>query len=323
MDKLNFYTADFDYVKYLQEAEKECRGFSRVPNMEYTNGHKQKFLCGIVLRVNEIDYYVPVTSYKQQKPDNFLIKADNGQVVSSLRFNYMFPIPKELTTVHVISDEPDRAYRALLAQELRYCIKNHNIIHHLAERTYKRVLLGKSMGLVVNSRNFRLLEEKYRDYLARNFSFRAMNQQEAEEIADDWKYDGVYSFYDISADAEDYSEFVNEEKRADKYFSCYLYDKLVAWYSLDVLENNNIELGLGIKPNCTGKGFGFHFVSAVMIHAASIHCVHSFVLSVASFNKRAIKAYKKAGFVKTEIFMQDTNGGSYEFLKMMRNINNK
>jgi len=157
-------------------------------------------------------------------------------------------------------------------------------------------------------------------YVTQNFYFRAMNQQEAEEIANDWKYDDVYSFYDISADEEDYAEFVNEQKRADKYFSCYLNDELAAWYTLNVLENNNIELGLGIKPSCTGKGFGFHFVNAVMVHAASIHCVHSFALAVASFNQRAIKVYEKAGFVKTETFMQDTNGGSYEFLKMVRNI---
>ncbi len=91
MEKLNFYTVDLDYVNYLKKVEQDKRGFSRVPNMEYGNLRKPKFLCGIVLQVNNIDYYVPVTSYTQQKPDNFLIKADNGQVTSSLRFNYMFP----------------------------------------------------------------------------------------------------------------------------------------------------------------------------------------------------------------------------------------
>ena len=165
MDKLNFYTADFDYVRHLQELEKQSRGYSRVPNMEYIEGHKRKFLCGVVLCVNGIDYYVPVTSYKQQKPDNFLITADNGKVVSSLRFNYMFPMPKKLATVHVISKEQDRAYRTLLAQELRCCIKNQATIQRLAERTYKRVLLGKDVGLVVNSCDFRLLERKYQEYL--------------------------------------------------------------------------------------------------------------------------------------------------------------
>ena len=94
MDKLNFFTADADYVQYLQKAEQDKRSFSRVPNMVYSEKYKQKFLCGIVLQVNNVDYYVPVTSYIQQKPDNFLIVADNGKVVSSLRFNYMFPVPK-------------------------------------------------------------------------------------------------------------------------------------------------------------------------------------------------------------------------------------
>jgi hypothetical protein len=60
MDKLNFFTVDADYVLYLQQVEHEKRGFSRVPNMAYSDKYKQKFLCGIVLQVNEVDYYVPI-----------------------------------------------------------------------------------------------------------------------------------------------------------------------------------------------------------------------------------------------------------------------
>ena len=36
MDKLDFYTVNEDYVKFLQDAESEKRGFSRVPNMAYS-----------------------------------------------------------------------------------------------------------------------------------------------------------------------------------------------------------------------------------------------------------------------------------------------
>lgn len=165
MGKLNFYTVDLGYVEYLKKSEQEKRGFSRIPNMDYGNQRKPKFLCGVVLQVNNMDYYVPVTSYKQQKPDNFLIKAANGQVVSSLRFNYMFPVPDGLISERVIANEPDRAYRTLLSQELRYCIKNQETIQHLAERTYKRVLLGKNPGLIVNSCDFKLLEQAYCSYV--------------------------------------------------------------------------------------------------------------------------------------------------------------
>lgn len=164
MEKLNFFTIDSAYIQYLKNAEQNKRGFSHIPDMDYGDNRKPKFLCGIVLQINNVDYYVPVTSFKKQKSDNFLILADNGISVASLRFNYMFPVPKNLITVRRISTEPDRAYRSLLAQELSYCIKNQNTIKHLAERTYKRVLMGKDPGLVANSCDFPYLEQKYLTY---------------------------------------------------------------------------------------------------------------------------------------------------------------
>ena len=160
MKDLNFYTVDLDYVRFLKEAEIIKRGFSRVPDMDYGPNHKEKFLCGIVLAINDWDYYVPVSSYKIQKPDNFLIYAKTGRVVSSLRFNYMFPVPKELISERIITTEPDTSYRTLLLQELQYCIKNQTTIRKLAERTYRRVLLGKNPGLVANSCDFCLLEKQ-------------------------------------------------------------------------------------------------------------------------------------------------------------------
>lgn len=164
MKPLNFYTLDNNYIEFVKKAEMEKRGFSRIPNMEYGKTRKPKFLCGIVLSVHNVDYYVPVSSYKRQQADNFLIHADNGMVTSSLRFNYMFPVPPQILHERTIKNEPDRAYRALLAQELRYCLKNQGKIQYLAERTYKRVILGKNSGLVLNSCDFPLLEKKCLEY---------------------------------------------------------------------------------------------------------------------------------------------------------------
>ena len=159
MQKLNFYTVSLDYVSYLKKEEESRRGFSRVPNVDYGDKRKPKFLCGIVLQVNGMDYYVPVSSYKQKKPDNFLIEDRNGRILASLRFNYMFPIPKGLAIERIISKEPDLVYRALLSQELRFCIKNQEQIQKLAARTYRRVILGKDPGLVKNSCDFVFLEK--------------------------------------------------------------------------------------------------------------------------------------------------------------------
>ena len=170
MENLDFFVVNSAYAAYLQNAESAVRGFSRVPNMDYGDSRKQKFLCGVVLKINDVDYYVPVTSYKIKKPDNFLICADNGSVVSSLRFNYMFPVPADAITRRIIDTESDVKYKALLSQELRYCIKNQDEIRHLAERTYKRVLLGKDPGLVINSCDFKLLELKCNEWIEKYFN---------------------------------------------------------------------------------------------------------------------------------------------------------
>ena len=179
------YTVDFNYVEFLKCAEEKYRGFTRVPKMDYGKERKPKFLLGVVLQVNNMDYYVPVTSYKLKKPDNFLIEANNGQIVSSLWFNYMFPVPPFAVSLRRIDTEPDRAYRALLAQELRYCLHHEEEIKHLAQRTYKKVILGKDQGLVVNSCHFPLLEEKCREYivLAEKEALAAQVIAEAEQEA--------------------------------------------------------------------------------------------------------------------------------------------
>ena len=151
------------------------------------------------------------------------------------------------------------------------------------------------------------------------FNFRKMNPQEADEIANRWKYSDIYSFYDCTADEEDYSKFMDSDKQGTN-FSCYAENELIGFYAIEILDGSIAELGLGLKPEYTGKGLGASFINAVLNHVTLQHGINDFSLSVATFNKRAIKAYEAVGFTKNKVFMQYTNGGYYEFMKMEKRI---
>jgi len=151
-----------------------------------------------------------------------------------------------------------------------------------------------------------------------DFYFRTMDQHEAEEIADDWKYDGIYSFYDFTNDMEDYSRFIDASKRGNNCFSCFTENELIGFYFIQFLKDDEVQIELGLKPNFTGKGLGLGFINAIVDHVNSIHGVNTFELIVARFNQRAINVYKKAGFMEINDFMQKVNGGEHEFLRMRK-----
>ncbi|VDG96822.1 Uncharacterized N-acetyltransferase YjaB [Lysinibacillus sphaericus] len=148
-----------------------------------------------------------------------------------------------------------------------------------------------------------------------NYIFSEMSQKEAENIASNWHYEDIYSFYDIAADEEDLAEFLNPQERGDKYFSVKISNEEIGFFCFEN-ENDCVDIGLGMKPELTGRGLGLDFLKAGLSYAISKYNPENITLSVATFNERAIKLYKKVGFESTSSFMQDTNGSRYEFLRM-------
>ncbi|WP_261384286.1 GNAT family N-acetyltransferase [Planococcus sp. CPCC 101016] len=150
-----------------------------------------------------------------------------------------------------------------------------------------------------------------------NYTIQAMSQKQAEEIAANWHYAGEYSFYDMDADQEDLQAFLDQKMRKESYFIIKQNNEVIGFYSFIPVGNNTIDIGLGMKPNLTGNGKGFEFLKVGLDFAKSKYDPEQIILSVATFNKRAIKVYKKIGFKEVEYFMQTTNGGNFEFLKMI------
>ena len=160
METLNFYDVNKNYIEYLKQTEINARGFTCVPNMEYSG--QQKFLCGVVLEVNNFKYYVPVTSYKQKQSENILIVLENdkyNKIKGSLRFNYMFPVSDEFISLRNIRGEQNTGRRMFLNAQLQFCIDNETQIRNQARRTYNVVTKALKKGLLDNACMFKLLEE--------------------------------------------------------------------------------------------------------------------------------------------------------------------
>ena len=133
--KLRFYEVDSEYIRYLRE-----NGDNKIPNVNYDK-HK-KFFCGIVLTINNFNYFAPVSSFNKKMHTVFLIMDKDRntkelKAISSLRFSFMFPCPIEFLSQKDFSKE-DEKYQILLRKELHYCNINRERIKKKAERVCKR-----------------------------------------------------------------------------------------------------------------------------------------------------------------------------------------
>ena len=158
--KLKFYEVDREYIKYLKE-----NGDDKIPNIEYSK-HK-KFFWGIVLTINNFNYFAPVSSYNKKAHTVFLIMDKDRETkkykpISSLRFSFMFPCPIEFLSEKDFSKE-DQKYQILLRKELRYCNANREKIKKLAGQVYKLGLKERSRKKF-NICDFKKLEQKCLEY---------------------------------------------------------------------------------------------------------------------------------------------------------------
>jgi ribosomal-protein-alanine N-acetyltransferase len=149
------------------------------------------------------------------------------------------------------------------------------------------------------------------------YSLKLMNDEDAREISR-WHYEPPYDFYDAVSDQDDLQELLDPERRKDSYFS--VRDEsgaLVGFFQFE-REGKTVDVGLGMRPDLTGKGLGVGYLLAGLEFARERFSPERFTLSVTTFNERAIRAYERAGFERGHVYTHHTNGGEYLFLSMAR-----
>jgi [ribosomal protein S18]-alanine N-acetyltransferase len=147
------------------------------------------------------------------------------------------------------------------------------------------------------------------------WSLAPMTQADAEEIAG-WRYPGEYAFYDADADPGFRAELLDPVKRGDEYWSARGPDGVLEGFvQLSPATGGAGEIGVGLRPDLTGRGLGGAFVAA-SIELARALGAGRITLAVAAFNLRAIRVYERAGFAETGRHVRHLAGRDWEFLDM-------
>lgn len=140
----------------------------------------------------------------------------------------------------------------------------------------------------------------------------------AEEVAG-WRYEPPYDFYDLASDPADEAA-MRDPSHADHHRAV-LDDEgehLDAfWYF--ARHDDVVEVGIGLRPDLTGRGLGEPFLRAQLAYAAEQWGPATFRLFVAAWNERAIRLYERLGF--REVARETRRFelvGEHEFLQMER-----
>ena len=120
---------------------------------------------------------------------------------------------------------------------------------------------------------------------------RAVEPLSPEEaiVLDGWRYDPPYDFYN----GED-----EPVQNPERFFVVRDGDELVGFYYFED-KQENVEIGLGLRPDLTGKGLGLEFFLEGVAFAHGRFPGRRVTLNVAAFNERAIMVYERAGFRRT------------------------
>jgi [ribosomal protein S18]-alanine N-acetyltransferase len=150
-----------------------------------------------------------------------------------------------------------------------------------------------------------------------------MTQPEAEEVVG-WAYPGIYAFYDYAADPDDLAEILDSDRRAGLYFGVRVADHGLIGFvqTWPVGEDGSVEIGLGLRPECAGRGLGLPFVRLLCEWLSDRVRLRpmTIALRVATFNARAITVYERAGFHAFETEQFTRNGATVQFLRMLRPV---
>ncbi len=152
-------------------------------------------------------------------------------------------------------------------------------------------------------------------------NMKEMNEDAAIEMLE-WKYEKPYDFYNNEINEDTINELLDgsykvlfDEREEVFGFMCTgEAARIPIGHQYGIYPDNFIDMGLGMNPKYTGKGYGYDFCSFIIQYINENNIGIPIRLSVATFNERAIHLYERLGFKKRDRFSTE----SREFITMIR-----
>lgn len=138
-----------------------------------------------------------------------------------------------------------------------------------------------------------------------DYTVTRMSRASATEISN-WSYESPYNFYNMGGTEDAISELLSgnyflvtgEQQQTVGFFCVGPAAQVPLGHQFGAYADKNaIDVGLGMRPELTGRGLGVDFLSFVLNYCESQYPAEKPRLTVAAFNRRAITLYQKLGFV--------------------------
>lgn len=132
-----------------------------------------------------------------------------------------------------------------------------------------------------------------------NYSFSTMSAPAAARIADGWRYEAPYDFFNPAADYED---FTNPERWPGVAQIAKVDGEVAGYFRSELAETADgsgitADITVGLAPELTDQGLGANFVISCLYRLRELHPeVSTVTASIPEFNIRALRVFEEAGF---------------------------
>ena len=156
-----------------------------------------------------------------------------------------------------------------------------------------------------------------------NISYHPAQKKNAREFVN-WEYEPPYDVYNCPPDEIGDAVQYNIDPANNVYAMLDQNETLIGYcsYGKDAqvpggdYSEAALDIGLMIKPELTGQGLGSDYAREVIENGIDKYTQKKLRVTIAAFNKRAIRTWEKNGFQQTQNFKRSMDGMEFTIMTL-------